>query len=381
MTPTPSSHNRALVLTGGGARGAYQAGVLKYIAENIPGAHFETLVGSSSGAINVAGLASAGGRVAEAGPRVAELWSQLHMHEVFRTDILSLGRIGLRWLYDLTLGGILGRPLARSLVDTAPLRKLMERIYRPEEVRSAISSGQLRSVAVSATEVYSGSLVTFVQAQKPKVWHRARRRAIATELGVEHVMASAAIPMLFPSVLLENRQYVDGCIRSTSPLGPALRLGAEKILAIGVRQYYMRETGNLFDARPEKPEPRPNAAQLGALVLNSLFAEALDADVEHLERLNSILPGQQEGSFGMRKVEVMVLRPSEDLGRLAVQFQNKVPPIVRFLLRGLGSERGESSDILSYLLFVPEFLRALVDLGYSDARAEHDALVRFLNSN
>jgi NTE family protein len=369
--------NRALVLTGGGARGAYQAGVLKYIAENIPDAHFETLVGSSSGAINVMGLASYGGNIQKAGPEVAKLWSSLEMNEVFRTDFFSLAGIGLRWIYDLTIGGLFGRPKAHHLVDTQPLRNLLEKLYQPHAVRDAIKAGRLRTVAVSATEVYTGNLVTFMQTGNQKGWHRARRHAQLTDIGVEHIMASAAIPILFPSVLVGNRQYVDGCIRSTSPLGPATRLGAEKILAIGVRRYYMRETGN-FDTPADKKEPRPSAAQIGALVLNSLFAESLDADVEHLERLNSVVPDQRDGSFGMRKIEVMVIRPSEDLGELAVQYQKLVPPFVRFLLRGLGSEAGESSDILSYLLFVPEFLQKLVDLGYKDAQAEHNRLEQFI---
>lgn len=371
------NHNRALVLTGGGARGAYQAGVLKYIGENIPEAHFETLIGSSSGAINIAGVASHGGVMREAGPAVAQLWEKLEMNEVFRTDILSLSRNGLRWLYDLALGGFVGRPLAHHLVDTRPLRDLMTTIYKPEVVQNAIRSGLLRNVGVSATEVYSGSLVTFIQSQEKKLWQRARRRAENTILGVDHIMASSAIPLLFPSVVVNNRQYVDGCIRSTSPLGPAMRLGADKVLAIGVRRYYMRETGNLFEM-PEKREPEPSMAQLGALVLNSLFAESLDADVEHLERLNAILPQQREGSFGMRQVQSLVLRPSEDLGELAKHFTKRIPPVVRFLLRGLGAERGNSSDMLSYLLFVPEYLSTLVELGYADARQEHDRLYKFL---
>ncbi len=373
--------NRALVLTGGGARGAYQAGVMKYIAENIPGAHFETLVGSSSGAINIAGLASYGGRLQEAGPQVAALWSELEMNQVFRTDILSLAGIGFRWIYDMTVGGIVGRPAAHYLVDTRPLRALLDRIFRPQEIAKAIEGGSLRTVAVSATEVYSGNLVTFMQTGAYKAWHRARRHAVNTELSVDHIMASAAIPLLFPSVLVGNRQYVDGCIRSTSPLGPATRLGAEKILAVGVRRYYMRETGNFSEAPMAEKERQPSAAQLGALVLNSLFAEALDADVEHLERLNSMLPEHREGSFGMRKIDVMVIRPSEDLGELATQFHSKVPAVVRYLLRGLGSEQGNSSDILSYLLFVPEFLQTLVNLGYNDAREEHDRLARFFQED
>src|SRR6218665_1890600 len=157
-------------------------------------------------------------------------------------------------------------------------------------------------------------------------------------------MASAAIPLLFPSVLVNNRRYVDGCIRSTSPLGPATRLGAEKILAVGVRRYYMREMGNLFETELLRPEAKPTPAQLGALILNSLFAEALDSDVEHLERLNSILPESRDSSFGMRKVDTLVIRPSEDLGEIATHYQRKAPLAVRFLLRGLGSEASRSSD-------------------------------------
>jgi NTE family protein len=246
--------------------------VLKYIAENIPGAHFETLVGSSSGAINVAGLASHGGKVKEAGPRVAALWSELNMNEVFRTDLLSLVGTGLRWIYDLTIGGILGHPKAHFLMDTTPLRRLLSRLYVPEAVKAALGDGSLRTVAVSATEVYSGNLVTFMQSNLHKPWHRARRHAVSTELGVDHIMASAAIPLLFPSVVVGGRQYVDGCIRSTSPLGPATRLGAEKILAVGVRRYTLKKAADSPEPQPALQERKPSAAQLSALVLNSLFA-------------------------------------------------------------------------------------------------------------
>ncbi len=366
----------ALVLTGGGARGAYQAGVLKYLGENIPQAHFQTLVGSSSGAINVGGLASSGGILSTAGNKIAALWSQLEMDEVFRTDTASLSKITSKWIFSLSFGGVLGKPAAHSLVDTTPLRNLLNRVYDKENVRLALEKGNLKHIAISATEANTGSLVTFIDSLSAKGWQRARRRTVATQIDVDHIMASAAIPLLFPSVMIQNRQYVDGCIRSTSPLGPALRLGAEKILAVGVRRYYMQEKGNYF-LPPAKPEAPPTPAQLGALVLNSLFAEALDSDVEHLERLNSILPDRQESSFGMRKVEVLTIRPSEDLGVLATQYQKMAPGLVRFLLRGLGSEVGGSSDILSYLLFVPEYLTALVELGYQDAKAEDDHIRRF----
>jgi len=369
--------NRALVLSGGGARGAYQAGVLKYLAEHVPEAHFETLVGSSSGAINVAGLASYKGDIVSAGPKIAKLWSELEINQVFRVDFFSIVKIGIYWLYDLTIGGVRGKPMAQSLVDTSPLRKLLNSLLRPDNIREAIESGKLKNVAVSATEVYSGSLVTFVQSKTRKVWHRARKRSKNTQIGVEHIMASSAIPLLFPSAVVDNRRYVDGCIRSTAPLSPAARLGAEKIFAIGIRRYYTKEIGNNWDADPLEPEPKASVAQLGALVLNSLFSESLDADAEHLERLNTMIANQQEGSFTMRKIDVLVIRPSEDLGTLAQEFHKELPLLVRYLLRGLGSEAGDSSDILSYLLFAPSFTSRLVELGYQDAREEHARIKHF----
>ena len=374
------SKNRALVLTGGGARGAYQAGVLKFIGENIPDAHFETLVGASSGALNIAGLASEGGDLKAAGEKVAKLWCGLEMNQVFRTDFFSLFKIGLFWLYDLFFGGFFGKPKAHSLVDTTPLRELLERTYKPENVKKAIESGKILNLAMSATEVFTGSLVTFIESKKNKVWHRARRRAVNTTISVDHIMASSAIPLLFPSIVVNKRRYVDGCIRSTSPLGPATRLGSERILAVGVRRYYMSEIGNNFEPIPDEEEPKPSAAKLGSLVLNSLFSESLDADVEHLERLNSLVNERQEGSFGMRRIDVMVIRPSEDLGVLANQYSSKIPLLIRFLLRGIGSEQGDSNDMLSYLLFVPEFLTALVELGYNDARAEEARLRKFFET-
>lgn len=369
------NHN-ALVLTGGGARGAYQAGVLKYMGEEFPQLRFQSLVGSSSGAINVAGLASAKGSLRVGGPQVASLWSQLEMNQVFRTDIFSLAKIGLQWAYTLALGGVFGRFGANYLVDTSPLRKLLKAQYSASSVEEALRSGELKNVALSATEVNTGTLVTFIQSNSAKPWQRARRRAEMARIDVDHILASAAIPVLFPSVLINNRRYVDGCIRSVNPLSPATRLGADKIFAIGVRRYYRQEMGDI-DSNLERPEPHPTPAKLGALVLNSLFAEALDADVEHLERLNSILPDQRESSFGMKKLDIFVIRPSEDLGEVATSFVNRIPPMVRILLRGLGSEGGKSSDILSYLLFVPEYLQALVDLGYQDAQKERDRIKSF----
>lgn len=366
---------RAVVMTGGGARGAYQAGVLKYIAENVPGAHFDTLVGASAGAINIGGLASHKGCVFTAGPHIAQLWCNLRMDQVFRTDMFSLVRIGLRWLYDMVFGGVFGKPLAHGLVDTRPLAELLESELNVSNIDSAIEEGHVRHVAISCTEVYTGCLVTFVQSKDFKDWFRARKRSRRARIRTEHIMASSAIPLLFPSRLVGNRRYVDGCIRATTPLSPAARLGADKILAVGVRQYYTEEFAKDWLAEPSAPEPKASISQLGALVLNSLFAESLDADVEHLDRLNKTLGGQRLPGF--KPIDILVIRPSMDLGRLAVRFHDHLPPFVRYLLRGLGSEAGETSDILSYMLFTPEYLTALVNLGYEDAGKQHAELLKF----
>ncbi len=371
--------NRALVLTGGGARGAYQVGVLQYIAENIPEAHFNTLVGTSSGAINIAGLSSHQGKIPSAANDLVQLWSELEINNVFRVDIASIFMIGIRWLFDLTLGGMRGKPKAHYLVDTSPLEKLLRTVFKPEEVEAGIQSGLLRAVAVSATEVNTGSLVTFVQSALDIHWQRARRRSSKAKLTVEHIMASSAIPLVFPSVLVDNRCYVDGCIRSISPLSPATRLGAEKIFAIGVRRHYKKEMNPIEPNVAVEPEPKASAAQLGALILNSLFAESLDADVEHLERLNMLTDRDAASAIGMKKIETLVIRPSEDLGRLAVEFQSCLPWHVRYLLRGLGSERDESSDILSYLLFVPAYTKRLIQLGYEDASKEREQIKAFFS--
>ncbi len=373
-----SEKHLSVVLTGGGARGAYQGGVLKYIAENIPGAHFDTLVGSSSGAINVAGLASHKGCVFTAGPHIATLWSTLNMRQVFRTDILSLFVIGMRWMYDLIFGGFFGKPLAHALVDTRPLDKLLHEIMNFQNLDEAIDTGILKNVAISATEVYTGCIVTFVQSRSFKNWFRARKRSRPTKIRAEHIMASTSIPLLFPSVVVDNRRYLDGCIRSMSPLAPAARLGADKIFAVGVRQHYEDELPADWLKAPSEPEKKASVAQLGALVLNSLFAESLDADVDHLQRLNSVIEETGETSK-LKKIDILVIRPSIDLGALAIKFHSRLPWLIRYLLRGLGSEQGETSDILSYLLFVPEYTSALVELGYRDAKARHEEIVKFFN--
>jgi NTE family protein len=303
----------------------------------------------------------------------------LKIKQVFRVDAWSLIKIGLQWLWDLIFGGLVAQPIAQSLVDTAPLRKLLRKVIRSDQITKAIEEEKFKCLAITATEVYTGSSVTFVQAKNFKAWRRARRRSDPAVITADHVLGSAAIPFLFPSVLVGKKRYVDGCIRSTTPLGPAARLGANKILAVGVRKIVNLPESEIGNTNQD--EPKASAAKLASLVLNSLFSESLDADAEHLERLNAIVDKVPEThELGMRKIDILVIRPSEDLGKIASEYESELPPLVRYLLRGLGATSKTSGDVLSYLLFVPGYTSKLIEIGYNDAKAMDDKIRDFFAS-
>lgn len=372
-------HKRALVLSGGGARGAYQAGVLKYIGEVHPNAKFDILAGSSSGAINIGGIASFQGNLSRSGNALAEMWSMLTIGEVFRVDAIALARSSFSWLFDTIFGGVTGRPISRSLVDTTPLRRLLASSIDPQSISDAIQSGKIDALAITATEVSTRLAVTFIQSQVSAEWARGRRVGRKVDqMGVEHIMASAALPLLFPSVLVGNRRFVDGCIRSFSPLSPATKLGATKIMAIGVRRSFRHVQDERY-LPALRPEPRSNAAELAALVLNSIFFDSLESDCAHLQRINGLLDKCNQSS-DFRKIDILLHQPSLDLGSISNRYRGDLPFLVRYLLRGLGSESTVApNDFLSYLLFSPHYLRELVGLGYRDAQANAQAISEFFS--
>jgi len=376
------SVRRALVLTGGGARGAYQVGVLKFIGEKIPEARFEILVGSSAGAINIGILASESGKLHEGAKRLESVWGNLVITQVLRVDMYSLLKSACTWLFDLILGGFFGRTHARSLIDTTPLRKLLVELYQPATVEKALSSGEIRSLAITATEVSTGSAVTFVQGELNNPWKRSRRRSVLCKIGPEHLYASSAIPFLFSPTLVNKRQYVDGSVRATAPFGPAARLGADRILAIGVRKMETKQVP--AESGPaETAEKAPSPSAIGGLVLNSLFFDNLDSDAEHLERINKLLEDfrrvdpEAGAQSAMRPIRVTVVRPSEDLGVVAGKYHSRLPLFLRYLLRGLGSEESRSSDVMSYLLFDKGYTQHLMVTGYRDAAAAEAELRAF----
>ncbi len=369
----------ALVLTGGGARAAYQVGLLKGIAERFPELDVPILTGVSAGAINAVHLAAHPGSFEEATEDLARHWSGLSPEQVFRVDLRSLGRNVARWGVRLFSGGARGAPQVQGLVDTEPLRQFMRRALRADEgpihgIAERLRSGRLKAVAVITTSYSTGQTVVWVQGRDIELWERPRRRRRQTRLTVEHAMASAALPLFFPAVRLGNEWYGDGGIRLAAPLSPALHLGASRILAVSTR--YDRTTG---EADRPSIVRYPPPAQVAGLLMNAIFLDLIDQDAVRLERMNRLIEQlPEERREGLRVVDLMVLRPSRDLGRLARDYEPKLPKGFRFLTRGLGTRETESPDALSLIMFQEDYLRRLIELGREDAHARADEIGAFL---
>ena len=372
-TGTGTRPRTALVLSGGGARGAYQAGVLSgLMAEGLLGSgggEFDILVGSSAGAINAGLLAAYADDVGSGVARAADLWSEVEAQRVFRTDMRSLGGIGLRWVRDLSFGGVLRSTGARSLLDTAPLREFLAEEIPFERIEANVESGRLGALAIPATDLYTADGVVFVHAPSDvPLWERGRWSIENTRIGVDHLMASSAIPIFFPSVEIDGRHFGDGSVRNTAPLSPAINLGAERIVAIGVRQP-ATETGMV---RRHKP---PSIAQVAGALLDAVMLDAIGVDVEHSGRVNtSVIAAPEEQAF--RWVDVLWLSPTQHFSDLAREFADRIPAIVRYLMRGLGTD-DETSELASYLLFDSEFCGRLVEAGRADVAERRDEIHAF----
>jgi NTE family protein len=374
-----------LLLSGGGARGAYQAGVLLGIARILGGQPgpfpFPILTGMSAGAINAAGLASGAPDFPRAAQHMAALWRNLEMDQVFRTDFLSLARIGLGWLRNLILGGVLGHHRFNALLDPEPLRGLLGRTLDFEAMRRAIRAGSLQGLAVLATHYGCGASVAFVESSRDDVtWVRARRLGVRTTLTIDHIMASTAIPIVFPAVPIDGTYYGDGAIRLSSPFSPAIHLGAARILAIGVRK---AQPANCFEAALHEPSPRPTAAAIAGSVLNAIFMDAIDGDLERLARINttlSLIPPEAaaQSLTKLRPVRALLILPSRDLADMARPHLRYFPAKIRYMLRGLGADQPENPDFLSYILFDRRYCRELVELGMQDAMSQRSAIEDFL---
>lgn len=378
-TGAPGPTDLGLVMGGGGARAAYQVGFLKALAGWYPDLRIPYITGVSAGAINAAHLASHHGSFCQAVRELCQLWGRLRVEDVFRVGPVSLGSIALRWGLRLISGGRGPVPEVLGLVDTQPLRRFLEEALHAVDgeltgIRYNLETGHLRAVALSTSSYSTGQSVTWVQGSEIREWERPLRRSENTTLTVEHVMASAALPLFFPAVRLGDGWYGDGGIRLAAPLSPALHLGARRILAISTRYGRSR-------AEADRPSVTgyPPPAQIAGVLMNSVFLDLLDQDAMRLERLNTVLEKlPEEEREGLRTVRLMTLRPSTDLGRLAGRYEPQLPGVFRFLTRGLGTRETESPDFLSLVLFQPDYLTALMECGEADATAREDEIRAFM---
>jgi NTE family protein len=370
----------AITLSGGGARAAYQAGVLRALARHLPRARPMILTGESAGAINVAYLAAHPGAFPEAIEDLAGLWSQLTADQLFRIGPLSLAYNVLRWGARLVSGGVVIAPKVRGLLDTAPLRALLERSLTPPVggeivgITEKLQRGLLKAVALTTINYSTGQTVTWVQGGQILDWERPLRRSVTTRLTVDHVLASAALPLMFPAVKLGNDWYGDGGVRLHTPLSPAIHLGARRILAISTRYQPTHEEAD----RPAV-HGYPAPAQVAGILLDAIFLDLIDYDAMVLERLNRLLgmvPQQEWGD--LRPVDLLVLRPSQDLARLAANYESRLPRGLRFLTRGLGTRESSKPELLSLLMFLPEYLQPLMRIGESDVEARLDEITKFV---
>lgn len=366
-----------MVLPGGGARAAYQVGVLKAIAEFCPGVHgpFRVICGTSAGAINAAVIASHAHEFAYGVQRLETFWSSMHCSRIYRTDPVGVFGSGLRWALALATGGWL--PVAPpALLDNRPLRRFLDRTLRLDGIDRALADGALRGVAITASAYSSARAVSFFQASDGiATWRRERRCGEAARIGVSHLLASAALPLLFPAQRLGNEYFGDGGMRMIAPLSPAIHLGARRILVIATR-----------DERPDPPPTRPARypapGEIAGYLMDTIFMDTLNADLARMARINRLLlqvPEQDRARTGLEHIESLVIRPSRDLRHVTAEHSREIPWAVRLLLRTLGGW-GRDWRMASYLLFESAYCQELINLGYLDGLRERVRIEAFLEA-
>lgn len=375
LAPHPRGRT-GLVLTGGGARSAYQVGVMRAVADLLPrGAPtpFHVITGTSAGAIVATGVATYAAHFRKGAVALERVWRNFHVDQVFRADAPSMLRAGVRWMAAVLSVGRLASP-PDSLLDNSPLRRLLERRIDFGRVREALATGHLESLAISAAGYSSARSFAFYESRvRPAAGASPWPRGVPVELGIDHLMASSAVPFLFPPVRMHGEYFGDGAMRQVAPLSPAIRLGADRLFVVGVRGERQRVPLNADAA------PSPSFGRQFGFMLDTLFMDSLHAGVAQLERVNRLVEQSSvPNADGLRHIDSLVLVPSEDLGGIAARHARQMPRTVRALLRILGAANGEGSELLSYLLFESGYTRELIALGRADAMARRDELAAFL---
>ncbi len=371
-----ATHERiGLLLTGGGARAAYQVGVLKAVAELVPAGSvcpFRVISGTSAGGVAAVALASRMSDFRAAVAGLEHVWANFRVEQVFRADTVSMLRAGLHWLLSFVSSGLL-LPPPKSLFDNAPLRELLSHSLSFRGVRRSIDQGRLHALGICATGFNSGRSIAFFEgAAGVEDWSRVASCGQRTRLTLDHLVASLSIPFLFPAEYLQGEYFGDGSMRQSNPLSPAIHLGANRLLVIGVRQQGIRGAfGNMAGGSA------PTAGQIFGYMLDTLFMDQIYADLEQLERLNHLLQFAPASFAGLRAIQALVIAPSRDPREVAARHAAELPRPLRALLRTMGAYKAASS-LASYLMFESGYTRELIAIGFEDAMARRDELLDLL---